>query len=71
MALADNAGISGVDALAEAKSFQLSENNPALGIDCMNRGTSGKNSFLLFSLPKNAIILLFIHLLITSLFYQI
>ncbi|KAK0085340.1 hypothetical protein PV325_005381 [Microctonus aethiopoides] len=40
MALADNAGISGVDALAEAKSFQLSENNPALGIDCMNRGTS-------------------------------
>ncbi|KAK0172447.1 hypothetical protein PV328_005763 [Microctonus aethiopoides] len=40
MALADNAGVSGVDALSEAKSYQLSENNPALGIDCMNRGTS-------------------------------
>lgn len=52
MALADNAGVSGVDALSEAKSYQLSENNPALGIDCMNRGTSGINSIFYFVLIK-------------------
>ncbi|XP_012274191.1 T-complex protein 1 subunit epsilon [Orussus abietinus] len=40
MALAENAGLSSVDSLAEAKARQLTENNPALGIDCMNRGTS-------------------------------
>ncbi|XP_011296813.1 T-complex protein 1 subunit epsilon [Fopius arisanus] len=39
MALAENAGLSSVDALAEAKALQLSENNSALGIDCMNCGT--------------------------------
>ncbi|XP_015117932.1 T-complex protein 1 subunit epsilon [Diachasma alloeum] len=39
MALAENAGLSSVDALAEAKALQLSEKNSALGIDCMNRGT--------------------------------
>lgn len=40
MALAENAGLSSVDTLAETKALQLSEKNPALGIDCMNRGTS-------------------------------
>ncbi|XP_063979514.1 T-complex protein 1 subunit epsilon [Diachasmimorpha longicaudata] len=39
MALAENSGLSSVDALAEAKALQLSEKNSALGIDCMNRGT--------------------------------
>lgn len=39
MALAENAGLSSVDALAEAKALQLSEKNSAIGIDCMNRGT--------------------------------
>lgn len=41
MALAENSGLSPVDALAEAKARQLAEKNPALGIDCMSRGTSG------------------------------
>lgn len=40
MALAENAGLSAVDALAETKAHQLAQKNPALGIDCMNRGTT-------------------------------
>ncbi|XP_058794780.1 T-complex protein 1 subunit epsilon [Phymastichus coffea] len=40
MALAENCGQSSVNSLAEVKSRQLSEQNPALGIDCMNRGTN-------------------------------
>ena len=40
MALADNAGLSAVDTLAETKARQLAEKNPALGIDCMNVGTN-------------------------------
>lgn len=42
MALAENCGLSSVNALSEVKSRQLSEQNPALGIDCMNKGTCGK-----------------------------
>lgn len=44
MSLAENSGMSPVNSLAEIKARQISENNPALGIDCMNRGTSGKVS---------------------------
>ncbi|KAK2576102.1 hypothetical protein KPH14_007436 [Odynerus spinipes] len=40
MALAENSGLSPVDSLAEIKARQLAEKNPALGIDCLNRGTS-------------------------------
>lgn len=40
MSLAENSGMSPVNSLAEIKARQISENNPALGIDCMNRGTS-------------------------------
>ena len=46
MSLAENSGMSPVNALAEIKARQLSENNPALGIDCMNVGTSGWNCIL-------------------------
>ncbi|XP_034943438.1 T-complex protein 1 subunit epsilon [Chelonus insularis] len=38
MALAENSGLSPVDALAEVKAHQLVDKNPALGIDCMNCG---------------------------------
>lgn len=41
MALAENSGLYPVDALAETKAQQLKEKNPALGIDCMNVGTTG------------------------------
>ncbi|XP_076241546.1 chaperonin containing TCP1 subunit 5 [Calliopsis andreniformis] len=40
MALAENSGLSPVDTLAEIKARQINENNPTLGIDCLNRGTS-------------------------------
>ncbi|XP_035717930.1 T-complex protein 1 subunit epsilon-like [Vespa mandarinia] len=40
MALAENSGLSPVDALAEIKARQLTEDNPSLGIDCLNRGTA-------------------------------
>jgi len=40
MALAENSGLSPVDTIAEIKAQQLAEKNPALGIDCLNRGTA-------------------------------
>lgn len=40
MALAENAGLSPVDTISEIKARQLAEKNPALGIDCLNRGTA-------------------------------
>ncbi|XP_066588228.1 T-complex protein 1 subunit epsilon [Prorops nasuta] len=40
MALAENSGLSSVDTIAEIKARQLVEKNPALGIDCLNRGTA-------------------------------
>lgn len=41
MALAENCGMSSVDALSEVKSRQLAEANHDLGIDCMNREIGG------------------------------
>lgn len=41
MALAENSGYSPIDAVSEAKSRQVVERNPFLGIDCMSRGTIG------------------------------
>ncbi|KAI4483810.1 hypothetical protein M0804_008070 [Polistes exclamans] len=40
MALAENSGLSPVDSLAEIKARQIAEDNPTLGIDCLNRGTA-------------------------------
>ncbi|XP_053980591.1 T-complex protein 1 subunit epsilon [Hylaeus anthracinus] len=40
MALAENAGLSPVDTMTELKARQLAEKNSALGVDCLNRGTS-------------------------------
>lgn len=40
MALAENAGLSPVDTIAEIKARQLFERNVTLGIDCLNRGTA-------------------------------
>lgn len=45
MALAENCGLPSINSLSEVKARQLADKNPALGIDCMNRGTSGKFSF--------------------------
>lgn len=41
MALAENSGLSPVNTIADIKSRQLAENNPTLGVDCLNIGTCG------------------------------
>lgn len=40
LALAENSGLSPIDALAEVKSRQVTENNPRLGIDCNLTGNN-------------------------------
>lgn len=40
LALAENSGLSPIETVSEVKSRQISENNPCLGIDCLNKGTN-------------------------------
>lgn len=42
LALAENSGFSPISTLSELKSRQINENNPFLGVDCTQSGTSGK-----------------------------
>ena len=42
LALAENSGQAPIVTLAEVKSRQKKENNPRLGIDCLNKGTNGE-----------------------------
>jgi T-complex protein 1 subunit epsilon len=42
MALAENSGLSPIEALAEIKSRQIKESNSRLGVDCMQTGSNGK-----------------------------
>jgi len=39
MALAENSGLSGIEALAQMKTRQIEEKNPWLGVDCKQVGT--------------------------------
>lgn len=41
LALAENSGLSPMHTLADCKVQQVKNNNPALGIDCNGKGTSG------------------------------
>lgn len=41
LALAENSGLLPIDALAEVKSRQVTENNTRLGIDCSGEGENG------------------------------
>ena len=45
LALAENSGQSPIYTLAEIKSRQVTENNPRLGIDCLDKGTNGENDY--------------------------
>lgn len=47
LALAENSGFAPIHTLADIKSRQIKENNPRLGIDCLNKGTNG-NDLILF-----------------------
>ena len=46
MALAENSGLSPIEALADIKSKQVTEKNSRLGVDCMQTGSNGKSSCL-------------------------
>mmetsp|Transcript_45748 Transcript_45748/g.118242 ORF Transcript_45748/g.118242 Transcript_45748/m.118242 type:complete len:148 (+) Transcript_45748:98-541(+) len=39
MALAENSGLAGIESVAEVRARQVEENNPFLGVDCVNAGT--------------------------------
>ena len=42
LALSENSGLAPIRTVAELKSRQITENNPRLGVDCLQTGTSGK-----------------------------
>ena len=42
LALAENSGFASIQTVTEIKSRQIAENNPWLGIDCLQKGTNGK-----------------------------
>ena len=42
LALAENSGLAPIGNLAELKSRHIKENNPRLGVDCLQSGTNGK-----------------------------
>jgi T-complex protein 1 subunit epsilon len=55
VALAENSGLSPIEAVAEVKARQIKENNPRLGIDCNSRGDNGmffSNIVLLICIPN-------------------
>jgi len=39
-ALAENSGLNPIETVSKIKSMQISENNPRLGVDCVNAGTN-------------------------------
>jgi T-complex protein 1 subunit epsilon len=41
LALAENSGLGSIGALAEIRARQKKENNPRLGVDCMDTGSQG------------------------------
>jgi T-complex protein 1 subunit epsilon len=41
LALAENSGLDPIGTLTEIKAKQVSENNPALGVNCFNPGDYG------------------------------
>lgn len=42
MALAENSGMNPIQTMSEVRARQVKEMNPALGIDCLHRGTNGE-----------------------------
>jgi T-complex protein 1 subunit epsilon len=48
MALAENSGLSPIEAVSEVKARQVKEGNPFLGVDCMGAGTADMRSQRVF-----------------------
>ena len=44
MALAENSGYSPIKTVSDVKSQQIAQNNPRLGVDCLNTGTNDMKS---------------------------
>ena len=44
MALAENSGLHPISTMTAVRARQISEGNPFLGIDCLERGTNGELS---------------------------
>lgn len=42
MALAENSGMNPIQTMTEVRARQVKEANPALGIDCLHKGTNGE-----------------------------
>ena len=42
VALAENSGLSPIETLASVKAAQVKEQNPRLGVDCMQTGSNGE-----------------------------
>ncbi|KAK7829912.1 hypothetical protein U0070_003367 [Myodes glareolus] len=40
MALSENSGMNPIQTMTEARAKQVKESNPALGIDCLHKGTN-------------------------------
>lgn len=59
LALAENSGLSPIHTLTEVKARQVKERNPALGIDCMLKGTSGVYRLILILLQHIPLCLVF------------
>lgn len=53
IALAENSGLDPIQTLTQIKSKQVSEKNPALGVDCMGTGDYGKDLNVLPVLSDN------------------
>ena len=41
LALSENSGLNPIQTVADIKSRQVAENNPRLGVDCMDTGING------------------------------
>lgn len=42
MALSENSGMNPIQTMTEVRARQVKENNPALGIDCLHKGSNGE-----------------------------
>lgn len=42
MALSENSGMNPIQTMTEVRARQVKESNPALGIDCLHKGSNGE-----------------------------
>ena len=46
LSLAENSGLRPIETVADIKAQQILEDNPCLGVDCMGKGTNGKDGWI-------------------------